>query len=121
MPEQGTSLFVDDRDRDDQADDQDASDDEIPESVQPTLTSSTARLDDLAEQEPTDDRGTRQVLVSSGTASTYHRQDIHNESEPACGQTLSATHTEWTQKPKGAMERAKVDPCPDPACYGGSD
>lgn len=114
-------LLSDDRDLVDDSDESDSSDTEIPESVQPSLTSETATLDSLAEQEPTDNRGTTQVLVSSGTPSTYHRQDIHNEGTTACGQTLSADHTEWIEKPKGAMERANVAACDDPACYGGGD
>lgn len=121
MPEQAHPLLSDDRDLGDDSDDRDDSNDEIRESVQPTLTSETATLDSLAEQEPTDDRGTVQVLVSNGTRSTFHRQDIHNEGQPACGQILTAAHTEWTTKPKGAMERSSVEACDDPACYGGSE
>lgn len=90
----------------------------MPDPEQATLTSKPTTLTGLAEQEPTDDRGVTQVLVSSGsTRARFHRQDIHREGTPACGQKLSADHTEWIEKPKGAMERSNADPCPK--CYPG--
>lgn len=69
----------------------------------------------IVEAEPTVD-GITQVLVSSSTngRTSYHKQDVHNEGEPACSSTLRASHTEWRYKPKVAMQRA-CDPCPD--CY----
>jgi hypothetical protein len=119
MPDQAHPLLSDDRDLDDDRDDRDESNDDLPESVQPTLTEHTATLDQLSEQEPTDDRGTVQVLVSSGTRSRFHQQDIHAAGEPACGQKLSADRTRWVPKPKGAMRRSSVEPCPE--CYPGGD
>jgi len=91
----------------------------MPDPEQATLSSKPTTLNGLAEQEPEDDRGVRQVLVSSGTRSRYHRQDIHESGTPACDQKLSADHTRWVPKPKGAMQRSNVEPCPE--CYPGGD
>lgn len=87
--------------------------------TQATLTTKPTTLNSLAEQEPQDENGTTHVLVSSGSTRVhFHQQDIHQPGVPACGQTLSADHTEWIEKPKGAMQRA-LDPCPD--CYPGGE
>jgi len=72
-------------------------------------------LGSILATEPTVD-GVRQVLVSSSTNSrtSYHKQDPHHEGFPKCGQRLYASHTEWREKPKVAMQRA-LTPCPE--CY----
>lgn len=86
------------------------------ETSQETWDSKPTHLDGIEEEEPTDDRGVRNVLVSSSSSrAVYHKQDIHNEGQPACGQQLAAEHSEWTDKPKGAMERSGTEACPK--CY----
>lgn len=88
---------------------------------QSTFDNRPTRLNEMAAPEPVDERGARNVLVSSSSSRTNaHRQDPYKAGTPLCGQELSADHTEWIQKPKGAMKRSKVNLCPD--CYpGGSD
>ncbi len=90
----------------------------MTEPDQATFDSKPTRLDEIEATEPVDERGARSVLVSSSSSrAIYHKQDPHNPGAPRCGQELSADHTEWVSKPKGAMQRSSVDACPD--CYPG--
>jgi len=90
----------------------------MTEPDQATFDSRPTRLNEMAAPEPVDERGARQVLVSSSSSrARAHRQDPYEPGTPLCGQELSADHTEWIEKPKGAMERSNVSPCPD--CYPG--
>jgi hypothetical protein len=77
------------------------------------------RLDSIVASEPEID-GVKRVLVTSSTNSreAYHKQDPHDPGEVRCQRQLSAAHTEWVWKPKGAMRRS-CNPCPD--CYPDDD
>lgn len=96
---------------------------EIPESVQPTLTTETVQLGDLQDPEPPHpEHGHRQVVTTSSTngRGSYHKQDPHaDEIVAKCETTLQGDGSEWLLKPKTAMERSSTSPCPD--CYPGGE
>lgn len=98
-------------------------DEEIPDSVQPDLTSRTSELGELQAHEPRDDRGGHKTVVTTSSTNgrgSYHKQDPHADGvAPACSTTLSSAASEWIRKPKTSMERASTTACDDPACYGG--
>lgn len=104
-------------------DDRAAPDEEIPESIQPTLTSEQIPLGDLQDHEPQHpEHGHRQVVTTSSTngRGSFHKQDPHAETiAPACATQLQGDASEWVLKPKTAMERSSATPCTDSACYGG--
>ena len=89
----------------------------MPERGQQTLTGpKQTALDRIAEPEPLDEDGVRQVLVTKkyNCRNSYHRQDPHNAGETACWHSA-----EWVEKPKAAMERSSATPCP--LCYPDGD
>ena len=81
----------------------------------PSLDAAQIELGDITAPEPVVD-GVKCVVVTSSAASrsSFHQQQpLADEIAPRCGRTLSAERTEWTLKPKGAMERSTADRCPD--------